>query len=331
MGILNFFSGRKKNQSNATKQSQKNTDDAQLASIMEAGKKFDHEIIEAFQRYYSDPTLTVNIEIKDDKGNVYPAHIAYGELFGEWLGIQSKWDRMSLLYRFWDDSQVKKLEDWQIIERYVKDRYPTHSLKYFEQNFPAKEKLNAQELVAISKMYRSLLNNKEARHYIDTAYQKFPEEDIVKVEYATVLHLSKNHEEKEDSHKIFLEVLDKKIEKKDTESLLECFLFSEGYVDSSVFAMSFLLSAEADLNQWEILSEEYYYCPVFRYEHAVKLSQSDEGLRALAKLTSLSQEFPWFRTAVETTVKNIESMRKQLNSSNFMEKELQEFKNQLNN
>jgi tetratricopeptide (TPR) repeat protein len=331
MGLLNFFWGKKKNQSQSKNQTKSNINEEQIASLMEAGKRFDHEIIEAFQRYYSDPDVSIEIEVKDDKGNIYPAHMVYEKLFAEWLGIQSKWDRMSLLYRFWDDSQVQKPEDWQIIERYVKDRYPTLSLKYFEEHRNKKENFSAKELVAISKMYRSLLKDDEARKYIETAYQDFPDEDIVKVEYATVLHLSKNHDEKEKSHKIFHEVLDKKIKKEDTESVFECFLFSEGYVDSSVFAMSYLITAEAGLDQWEILSEEYYHCPLFRYEHAVKLSQSNEALRALAKLTSLSQEFPWFKTALETTVKNIQSMRVQLNKHDFMEKELQEFQTQLNN
>jgi hypothetical protein len=61
------------------------------------------------------------------------------------------------------------------------------------------------------------------------------------------------------------------------------------------------------------------------------LAQTDHSLRALAKLTSLSQEFPWFRTALESTIGNIKSMRKQLNDPEFMEKELQEFNTSLKN
>ncbi|WP_123900187.1 hypothetical protein [Chryseobacterium bernardetii] len=85
------------------------------------------------------------------------------------------------------------------------------------------------------------------------------------------------------------------------------------------------MNTEADNDIWDYVAEEYYYCPVFRYEHAVQLAQSKNPLRALAKLTSLSQEFPWFRTALESTIGNIKSVRKQLNNPDFMEKELQEF------
>ncbi|RXM51625.1 hypothetical protein [Chryseobacterium sp. CH25] len=299
--------------------------------INEDGRRFDLEIVEAFKRYHSDPSLGIEIEIKDDNGNLINSHQAYTELFNEWQGIQSKWDRMSLLYQFWDQSQFDKLEDWQVIERFVKDRYPKKALQYFEEKMSDKRHFIKEELVALSKLHRVLLNNPIAKEYIETAYHDHPEDDAVKVEYATVLHIIGNHSEKELSHQLFNEVLDKKIQRNDTESVFDCFRFSEGYTDSSIFAMLYLMNAEADNDTWDYVAEEYYYCPVFRYEHAVLLAQSENPMRALAKLTSLSQEFPWFRTALESTIGNIKSVRKQLNSPDFMEKELQEFQTSLKN
>lgn len=291
----------------------------------EGGKRFDVEIVEAFRRYYGDPGLNVSLSLEDDKGNTYAAHQAYEALFNEWLGIRSKWDRMSLFYRFWDQSQFEKLEDWQVIERFVKDRYSKKALEYFEEKMSHKRQFTKEELISLSKLHRALLNNPAAKEYIETAYHEHPEDDAVKVEYATVLHIIGNHSEKELSHQLFHEVLDKKIQQNDTESVFDCFRFSKGYTDSSIFAMLYLMNTEADNDTWDYVAEEYYYCPVFRYEHAVQLAQTDNALRALAKLTSLSQEFPWFRTALESTIGNIKSMRKQLNNPDFMEKELQEF------
>lgn len=291
----------------------------------EDGKRFDVEIVEAFRRYYGDPGLNVSLSLEDDRGNTYAAHQAYEALFNEWLGIRSKWDRMSLFYRFWDQSQFEKLEDWQVIERFVKDRYSKKALEYFEEKMSHKRQFTKEELISLSKLHRALLNNPAAKEYIETAYHEHPEDDAVKVEYATVLHIIGNHSEKELSHQLFHEVLDKKIQQNDTESVFDCFRFSKGYTDSSIFAMLYLMNTEADNDTWDYVAEEYYYCPVFRYEHAVQLAQTDNALRALAKLTSLSQEFPWFRTALESTIGNIKSMRKQLNNPDFMEKELQEF------
>ncbi|MDR6919433.1 hypothetical protein [Chryseobacterium sp. 2987] len=297
----------------------------------EEGNRFDLEIKEAFKRFHSDPGIDINIQIEDDKGNSLTAYQAYGDLFQEWMSIQSKWDRMSLFYRFWDQSQFEKLESWQVIERFVKDRYPKKALSYFEQNMSDKRDFTKEELVSLSKLHRVLLDNPTAKEYIETAYRNHPEDSSVKVEYATVLHIIGNHFEKELSHQLFHEVMDKKIQQNDTESVFDCFRFSEGYTDSSIFAMLYLMNTEADNDAWDYVAEEYYYCPVFRYEHAVQLSQTENPLRALAKLTSLSQEFPWFRIALESTIGNIKSMRKQLNDPDFMEKELQEFQNSLKN
>ncbi|REC61903.1 hypothetical protein DRF65_12810 [Chryseobacterium pennae] len=299
--------------------------------LNEEGNRFDLEIIEAFRRYHCNPNLDVSFPLDDDRGNSISPHQAYGTLFKEWAGIQSKWDRISLFYQFWDQSQFEKLEQWQVIERFVKDRYSKKALQYFEESMSDKRQLTGEELVSLSKLHRVLLNNHAAKEYIETAYQNYPEDDAVKVEYATVLHIIGNHSEKESSHALFHEVLDKKIQQSDTESVFECFKFSEGYTDSSIFAMLYLINTEADNETWDYVSEEYYYCPVFRYEHAVQLAQTDQSLRALAKLTSLSQEFPWFRTALESTIGNIRSMRKQLNDPDFMEKELQEFQASLKN
>lgn len=301
------------------------------AVLNEERERFNLEISESFRKFHSDPTLDVAIQFDDDRGNTYTASEVYGLLFKEWKNIQSKWDRMSLFYRFWDHTQLEKLEDWQVIERFVKDRHSKKALQYFEEKMSDKRHFTKDELVALSKLHRVLLNNPLAKEYIETAYHDYPEDDAVKVEYATVLHIIGNHSQKELSHQLFQEVLDKKIQRNDTESVFDCFRFSEGYTDSSIFAMVYLMNAEADNDTWDYIAEEYYYCPVFRYEHAVQLAQSENPMRALAKLTSLSQEFPWFRIALESTIGNIKSVRKQLNNPEFMEKELQEFQTSLKN
>lgn len=298
-------------------------------SIDEDAHHFNLEIVETFKRFYSDPSLVINIHLENDGDHSYASQQSYGELFKEWKGIESKWDRISLFYRFWDQSQFEKLEGWQVIERFVKDRHPKKAIQYFEKNMSDKRQFNKEELVSLSKLHRVLLDNPTAKEYIETAYHNHPEDDAVKLEYATVLHIIGNHSEKEISHQLFQEVLDKKIQRNDTESVFDCFRFSEGYIDSSIFAMLYLIDTEADNSTWDYVAEEYYYCPVFRYEHAVQLAEDKDPMRVLTKLTSLSQEFPWFRIALESTIGSIKSVRKQLNNPEFMEQELQEFQTSL--
>lgn len=325
MGFFSFLFGKKN-------QSEKITPPKEERPFVssELGEKFDREIVEAYKRYHSDPAADISLNIEDQNGNAVPPHIAYNQVFSEWAKIQSKWDRMSVLYELWDQSQLEKLEGWKVMERFTKDRYAAKSLKYFRENIEGKDQLSVEELVAASKLHRMFLDNDSAMMYAEKAYGRSPKNDLAKVEYGSVLHLSKDTVKKEKSHQIIADVLDRKIKQNDSENIYDCFIFSENYLDSSVFAMAYLITTDADLEMWYYVSEEYYYCPVFRYEHAVKLSESENGaLRALAKLTSLSQEFPWFTTAVQSTVKNIESMRVQLGKADFMEEEYAEFKNTL--
>lgn len=325
MGFFSFLFSKKKQ----TEKINPPAED-QSVKISESGAKFDLEIVEAYKRYHSDPSSDISLGIEDQNRNSVPPHIAYSQVFSQWAEIQSKWDRMSVLYEFWDNSQLEKLEDWQIIERYTKDRYATKSLNYFRKKIEGKDQLSVEELVAASKLHRILLDNDSAMTYAEKAYEKFSNNDLAKVEYASVLHLSKDTVKREKSHQIIGDVLEKKMKQNESQNIFDCFIFSENYLDSSVFAIAYLINSDAGLEMWDYVAEEYYYCPVFRYEHAVKLSESENtGLRALAKLTSLSQEFPWFTTALQSTVKNIESMRVQLGKPDFMEKEYLEFKNNL--
>lgn len=325
MGFFSFLFGKKKQ----TEKINSSVED-QSFKISESGAKFDVEIVEAYKRYYSDPASDISLDSKDQNGKSVPSHLAYPQIFSQWAEIQSKWDRMSVLYEFWDHSQLDKLQDWQIMERFTKDRYATKSLNYFRKKVEIKNQLTVEELVAASKLHRILLDNDSAMIYAKKAYENAPNNDLAKVEYASVLHLSKDTVKREKSHQIIGDVLEKKMKQNDSQNIFDCFIFSENYLDSSVFAMAYLINSDADLETWDHVAEEYYYCPVFRYEHAVKLSESENtGLRALAKLTSLSQEFPWFTTALQSTIKNIESMRIQLDKNDFMEKEYLEFKNNL--
>lgn len=325
MGFFSFLFGKKK-------QAEKNNPQPipeQKVKISENGPKFDLEIVEAYKRYHSDPSCDISLKIEDQNGNSVPPHVAYHQIFAQWDEIQSKWDRMSLLYEFWD-SQLEKLEDWKVMERFTKDRNAQKSLNFFRKKVEGKDQLSVEELVAASKLYRILLDNDTAMNYAEKAFSKAPGNDLVKVEYASVLHLSKDTVKREKSHQIIADVLEKKINQSESENIFDCFIFSENYLDSSVFAMVYLINSDADLETWDYVSEEYYYCPIFRYEHAVKLAESEKGsLRALAKLTSLSQEFPWFTTALQSTVKNIESMRVQLGKADFMEEEYAEFNRNL--
>jgi hypothetical protein len=297
---------------------------AEARPLTEIEQKFDKEVYESLQRYYSTPGLDIRLNLTEADGTVCLVHEALDVTYGEWQQIHSKWDRLSLLYALWDQSDRGKLAKWQIIEREVKDRYGIKAYEYYKAHITTDDYMEIRVPVAVSKMFRVLTSVDQALYFAERAYQLRPDLDLVKAEYASVLHLTGLPANQERAHQLMNEVLQRQIEKsgKQEIALLNFFVFSEGYIDSSVFAASYLNAGHAKLADWNTMAEEYYYCPYFRYEHAVKLAAEGEALAALAKLTSLSQEFPWFKQGLSTTINTIHQFRKQLNNPQFMEEEL---------
>jgi hypothetical protein len=303
----------------------------QPASSKKPEEEFEKEVLESLQRYYFTPGLDIRMNLTGADGALYKYHEALDHTFAEWKNVQSKWDRMHVLFNLWDLSDFKKLEKWQIIQRYNNDRLPVKSLEYQTKNIKEEDFRDVRILVALAKMNRLLSKFSKARSIIDFAYKNMPGNAKVQVEYANILHLSGNEKEKELAHQLINSILEEKIKQSTatTIGLLNFFYFSPGYLDSSVFAASFLSNGEAAIIEWDKMAEEYYYCPVFRYEHAVKLSKTGDSLRALAKLNSLADEFPWYKQGVATTIDIISQLRIQTGKPAFMEEEMKKLKHYL--
>lgn len=296
-----------------------------------SAENFETELYDSFRRYYSMPDLEFKINLTDTDGVTYKPHEAFNAVFDEWKNIRSKWDRRGILFSFWDESEINKMNKWQVIERYNNDRLPVKAGQYFADNVKNEDLNNALTLVAMAKTNRLLFKLEKARKIIEYAFENLPNHPKVKAEYANILHLHENDADKQLAHKLITEILEQKIASSDqkTIGLLNYFCFSKNYIDSSIFAASFLHAGNADITEWDLLAGEYYYCPVFRYEHAVKLANTNEPLLAMAKLNSLSNEFPWYEKAVSTTVDTIYQFRAEMKNPTFMEEELSQLNHYL--
>lgn len=285
---------------------------------------FKEELYNSLNRYYSSPELKIELNLKDENGVVLEEHEAFNHTFSEWKKIHSVWDRRALFFQQWDEIDFNKLQKWQVIERFIKDRYALKALDYQNSKISEEDFQDIRLIVALSKLYRVLDLIPQATHYAKAAYELRSDLDIVKVEYANVLHLSDSHEDKELSHKLINEVIENKINNSVEKeiALLSYFIFSEDYLDSSIFLINILKEGKCDSETWEKLAGEYYWCPIFRFEHSVFLSQIDENFRALAKLDSLANEFPWFKSGVLANIDAINQLRQQRNDSNFMSAEM---------
>lgn len=178
----------------------------------------------------------------DENGITYKEHEAFNSTFEEWKEVRSVWDRRSILFSLWDNSEMNKISKWQIIERFVKDRYGLKAIDFKENNITDNDFENIRLMVSLSKLYRVMNAYENALHYAKYAYEARPDIDIIKVEYATVLHLSDNEEDKIKSHNLMNEVIENKIKNNDAKEipLLNYFVFSKDYIDSSVFAALYL-------------------------------------------------------------------------------------------
>lgn len=340
---LNDYSGSRTNQNNtlASENQQKQNNEHEETKKVDVSsefqnfmksmntentpEKFSIEIYDSLKRYHSSPTYRFELNLTDDNGVTYELHEAFNAVYDQWKTISSEWDRRSLLFSFWDESELNNLEKWQLIERYNNDRSPIESMNY-QKHLVEEDYRDARLIVALSKTHRLLTNYGQAQKYIEFAYESLPNNEKVKVEYANILHLSENPANKQKAHDLMNEVLKTKIERSEAKQigLLNFFLFSENYIDSSIFAALYLNDDSATLEDWSLLANEYYYCPNFRYEHAVKLANNGDGLGALAKLNSLSDEFPWFRKGVTETIAAIKKFRAQMNNPQFMDEEMKQ-------
>lgn len=217
------------------------------------------------------------------------------------------------------------MQKWQIVQRYNNDRFPVKSFKFRAEEVKGDDLNDVRLMIALAKTYRLLSKLDEARKYIEFAYKHKPDHEQIVVEYANVLHLSDNEADKERAHEHMQGVLKNKISAStDKEiALLNLFCFKEGYLDSSVFATLYLKAGNCKLSAWDDMAVEYYYCPVFRLEHASRVLNEGDVAMALGKLMSLTEEFPWFKKGVSEARSFIEQLRAQMNNPQFMAKEVE--------
>jgi hypothetical protein len=312
-----------KEQPHNVNKSPQNTAPPQQQNNSKEEEDFKNELYLSMRRYYSNAGLQAVLNLTNN-GITLKEHEAFDGTYREWQDIRSAWDRMGLFYDLWDQTELKKLEKWQVLERYIKDRRAVDALNFKEINVTTEDFMDIRVPVALSKMYRSLDTLPNALYYAEAAYKLRPDLDIVKVELATALHISDNETDRERAHSLMQEVLEKKIKASgDKEvALLNFFIFSEDYIDSSIFAALYLQLGNCDVTTWDTMAEEYYSCPRFRYEHAVFLNNQNDNMRAIAKLDSLANEFPWFKKGVLTYIDSIKTIRKNMNNPSFLEDEM---------
>lgn len=260
----------------------------------------------------------IEFEFKDKRGHIIPTTQAFEDTYLQWKNIHSPWDRQSVIFDAIDKQYFHRLEKWQVIERYVIDRYPNKAIEFAMKHADEQDFDNPDFLTSMAKCFFVLSKYEKGIEYARKAVE-INDKKEAKIILADLLHLSNNHEE---AHRLYDEVLKSFSLKGNSEekiSILQVVGYEYDVLNSSVYAVALL---NDDEDSWNEVAKEFYYCPYFRSQHAFWLLNQGENLKGIAKLVSLSQEFPTYQEGVVNAHSSILQFRKQIGNDDIWEEEL---------
>ena len=286
-------------------------------------EKFTKDFKSSLKRYLSvTGENDIEYEFKDKKGNVIPPSYAFEGAYNEWKTIQSVWDKKSVIYSALDEIYFKNLDKWQIIERYTIDRYPQKAIQFVKEYTNNEDFKNIDFLTSFSKCMFTMSQYEKGIEYAKKGLEIDQNSKKTKVILADLLHLTNEHDK---AHEIYSEVLrDSKLKEWDKKEInvFEIVEYNNDILNSSVYAVSLLNNDETDEEMWNKVAGEFYYCPYFRSQHAFWLIKKGDNLKGIAKLISLTQEFPTYKDGIVNAKNVILQFRKQMNSEDLWSKEL---------
>lgn len=281
-------------------------------------KAFEKDILQNIPRYISNVEMGIDLNFKNTDGTKLDFVKAFPKQFEQWKLTQSPWDKRSLIYSILDVKIGKKLTLWQLIERYLDDRYAKKALEIGNAYLTEKEVGDSNYWASLAKVQIVLLKFQEAEQSLKTCLQIEPKHLKGRIYFADLLHL--NQKEKQ-AHQLYGEILEESQilnAKKEQNLDFQDLLGKKGILNSPIYAIAWLSQDKnAPQHSWNWAANEFYYSPYFRSNHAYFLIKKGDALEGFAKLLALSQEMPWYKDAVL----NAHSLIEQLNLSQTMEKE----------
>lgn len=261
--------------------------------------EFQEAVLATLPRYLSNPGKEYTNEMISDNGAPMDFKALFPEEFESWNNAESPWDERSIIYSVCDKAFGESLRTWQLAERLIDDRYPDKALKALSG--PIGD-LTANICASFSKAYVILGHNEDALEWAKKGMQLDPSNLRINRAYADALYINKQYDAAIEkyygiSDMAMAEKKEKGIDKNGYD-FYDTHSFDGNMVFSPFFASISLIELNANLDEWEWAGNEFYYSPHFRAQHAYELLANDEPLHALTKLTSLTQEMPWFKEGV---------------------------------
>jgi tetratricopeptide (TPR) repeat protein len=260
---------------------------------------FEREFQGTIPRYLSKPGVNVDLQLRHkETDEVMRFAAAFPEQFENWKTIQSLPDRRGLIYSILDSFMGNDLKLWQIVERFTDDRYPQRALEIANAHADENDKYSADYWAAVAKANFNLTDYTEAEKCTNNALLLDAGNTRAKIVLADVFHMTGKAEA---AHERYNEVLKERLPNTEEISLsfMQLVGFDSNILPSPLYALDWLQShPDTDADTWDNASEEFYYSPHFRAQHAYYLLQQKEAMKGFVKLFNLAKEMPWYKEAI---------------------------------
>ena len=260
---------------------------------------FEQEFQATIPRYLSKPGVNVDLKMRHKETNeVMTFAAAFPEQFETWKTIQSLPDRRGLIYSILDNIMGNDLKLWQIIERFVDDRYAQRALEIAKTHADENDKYSTDYWAALAKAHLVITDYSEAEKSANNALALDAGNVRAKMVLADVLHITGKTEA---AHELYNEVLGARLPRTTELSLSFAQLvgFEGNILPSPLYALDWLQShPDTTADTWAWAADEFYYSPHFRAQHAYYMLKEKEAMQGLVKMFTLAKEMPWYKEAV---------------------------------
>jgi tetratricopeptide (TPR) repeat protein len=260
---------------------------------------FEQEFQATIPRYLCKPGVNVDLKMRHKETNEIMSFAeAFPEQFETWKTIQSLNDRRGLIYSILDNIMGNDLKLWQIIERFIDDRYAPRALEIAKAHADENDKYSADYWAAVAKAHFVLTDYNEAEKSANNALVPDAGNNRAKMALADVLHITGKTEK---AHELYNEVLKDRLPRTKEASLTFTQLvgFDGNILPSPLYALDWLQShPDTTADTWDWASDEFYYSPHFRAQHGYYLLKEKEAMKGFVKLFTLAKEMPWYKEAV---------------------------------
>lgn len=261
---------------------------------------FENEVKKIAKRYSHNQ----DIKIEDDKNILFADF--YPDQYNQWLNTRALADRRVVIYGLLDKILWNKLQLWEKAESLIESRLPLKAYELLDKNKPDDSENMEMYYSIFAKVNIIMGEYDKALLQIIKGLNNFPDSKNLKMQLADYYYSISSAEK---YNEVINELVNgiKPNDSKDMNIIFEHFF---NYIDGQLRSVGFAINlgfSLADPEQikifWKKASDEFYYHPAFRLDHAryiLENRKKDDTVyiaEAFLKYFYLLEEMPWQKEA----------------------------------